>query len=226
MSIIADKITKTKESDPVPSSPKRPPVINLFMVTDDGRRYQWPFAAVHAARRAVDYLISDRTHKWVDDNTIRIDGPEHSVTLHTDCKPDGLTVVMEHEFTQKEKDWPLQPDHLTIGAAMFRSRERQFFDPPEDEAPTLAKHKRKKRQSSEDSENTPIKRKRKARTGAIEDSQDAISIQSIANGLGMSPREARGILRKTNTPKPKSGKWEFTKDEADAIRTLLKENSR
>lgn len=50
-----------------------------------------------------------------------------------------------------------------------------------------------------------------------------VSIQDIAAQIEMTPKEARGILRKLKTPKPEGG-WLFDAGEVDALKKKLLEN--
>lgn len=203
MSRITDLITKTKEADPRPSSPTRNPVINLTIDTWDGRKYIWNFAAIYAARRAVDFLVSDRKTNWLDDNTLVIN---EKVTIKTDLPPDGLSVIMEHEFTAKERAWTLGADHMRIGQAMFAPAEPSWMDKPDATPKRADKPERAPKQPKPERAPKP--------TGLV-------SLPELLAGTDIDPKEARNALRKMGTPKPDHGRWEFAPDAADAIKPKI-----
>jgi hypothetical protein len=214
MSRITDLIRTTKEADPRPSPPTRNPVINLTIDTVDGRKYIWNFAAVYAARRAVDFLISDRPTKWIDDNTLVIND---KVTITTDIKPDGLSVIMEHEFTATERAWTLGADHMRIGQSMFSPAEPQWFDKVDK---VIAQEK--------DAGRTPTGRKPKdpetqslPRKPKVERPTGLVSLPSLLEGTDIDPKEARNALRKLGIEKPEHGRWEFEPKQADDIKSRI-----
>jgi len=209
MSRITDLIKETKEVDPIPSSPRRPPVINLTIKTEDGRSYIWNFAAIYAARRAVDFLISDRSVKWIDDNTIRIND---KVTVTTDAAPDGLSEVMEHEFSTKERMWSLSADHMRIGQSMFVAAEPSYID---DAPKTAAREERSEKPEKVKREPKAPKAERAPKPSGL------ISLPDLLSDTDIDPKEARNALRKLGTPKPDHGRWEFTKADADAIKSKI-----
>lgn len=208
MSAVSRLITETKEADPRPSSPTRNPVINLTIDTWDGRKYIWNFAAIYAARRAVDFLISDRPTKWLDDNTLVIN---EKVTIKTDLPPDGLSEIMEHEFTTKERAWTLGADHMRIGQAMFSAPEPSYLDRD------LVADKPTRAERAPKSERAPKAEK----APKAERPSGLISLPDLLSDTDIDPKEARNALRKMGTPKPDHGRWEFAPDAAAVIKPKI-----
>ena len=204
MSAINQLIIKTKLDDPTPSSPVRPPVINLTITTSLNKFYQWNFSAIYAARRAIDYLIGDRTFKWLDDNTITIYSSHIdkskviNVTVTTDHPPDGLSDIMEHTFTQREQNFPLSPDHMRIGHDMFIH--------PNTTSPTIIK-------IAKDATPKPTKPTKPPPT-------DLIQLSTLLSDTDITAKEARVALRKLSLSKP-TGRWEFPTDAAPTIKKQI-----
>lgn len=208
-----EKETKmAKQLDPTPASPTRPPKINIQIKIDDGRSFSWNFSALFAARRAIDFLISDRKTTWIDDNTLTIKGTRHEVTVSTDIKPDGLSDLMEYELAPREKAWELPSDYMRVGASMFVDHQpSSYIEPTSSPSP----------QTSSKRQRTTTPKPAKERK---ERPLDVVGLPDVIAGLDIDAKQARMILRKTNTPKPDHGRWEWSKDDATAIHAILKKN--
>ena len=217
MTALNKAIQETKEH-PVPesSSPHHTPRVNLTMTTPDGRKWIWNFFAIYAARRAVDYLIQDRPTKWINDNTLvifaRPPSTQPMLTITTDAKPDGLTDIMEHTFTARELAYSLPADKYRIGAEMFAP------PPPVDYATSNDRPSRLATDSS--SPSTPRLSKADKPAKASKPS-GLIPLPTILSDTDIDAREARQALRKTNTPKPSHGRWEWSPNEIDTIKASI-----
>lgn len=194
-------LLNTTNSDPVPSSPTRQPVINIILKDHEHNRlFTASLASIGGAKRVCDWAISDRPVKWLDDNKLRIGD---NVTLTTDIKPDGLSHVLEHDLTTKELNWPLPPDYMRII--------HQLFTPPITpvEAPAI------KPATKPATKHTTSTRPTKKATPS-----GFLDLPAILKNTDIDPKEARQALRKSSTPKPTCG-WKWPKDEADSILTLI-----
>ena len=204
--VSINQILKSRpQTDPFPSSPQRPPVINITLKLDDGRIRNFGFAALWAARRFVDFVSIDAKTSWMTDNALRIND---RYTITTDVLPAGLSELLEQEFTDQPRDWFL-PTSMMSEIARFTGDHR----PAPAREPAPAKPRRAKQ--AEPGEPAP---KTKQPSG------DFTALPDICSPLGIDPKEARNILRKTNTPKPTSGRWEWPASQVEAITKLLKDN--
>lgn len=197
------KREEREKTDPMPSSPIHPPIVNIFLKAKDGRSRNFGFSALHGARRLADFAISDRSVKWLDDNTVLIND---SVTMWTDQKPDGLSQIMEHEFTPKERAWTLPHAYMTYAHGLFVEREPI--------SPYLERHTPKEETEKPLERSAPRvktdKPKRERPAGLV-------SLPQMLEGTDIDAKEARNALRKMGTPKPDHGRWEWPSDEAKSI---------
>lgn len=216
MARINKHLTADGLEEPFSSSPVRPPRFTLVMtrIGDDAgcfdpngtrRLWTWAFYADYAARRALDFLISDRDTRWIDDNTLII-GEKLKVT--SSRLPAGLSDILEHEFTTQERAWELPSDYYRIGASMFVDREPEWFDKPvADDKPSRTKPTKPEK---------PAPTPRPSKEGLVD--LPAVIAQVSPP---IDAKEARGILRKHAT-KPAEG-WAWPKSEVAGIVALLKE---
>lgn len=190
-----------------PSSPTRPPRFGFHFFRDGDFAAFHNFYGRYAAKRFIDQVLDGNDFTWVDDATIRTTSGDPIITIRAEHFTD-MEAVMEHEDSKLEEQWELPIPYTGYARAIRRLPQ---FIPGEheqrDDTPTPAKPKR---------ERAP---KRAATRKSVGD--DMMTIGQLADELGMSAREARGILRKSNTPKPDHG-WAWPKNEVDAIRKLLK----
>jgi hypothetical protein len=199
-------IAHQSQPDPTPSSPRNPPKINLTIKHDDGRQYIWGWREYYAARRIVDLCIMDRATKWLDDNTLRI---ADKVTITTDHKPDGLSVIMEHEFNERELAWQIGHDQLRACVGLFMNYEQPKPYGADDAARDTAEAKPK----------TP--KAVKTEKPKVEKPSGLTSLPDLLSDTDITPKEARTALRKLNTPKPAHGRWEWPAAEAKALKPTI-----
>lgn len=203
---LNSKISRQKpDTDPTPSSPTRPPVINLHIDTDDDRHYIWNFAAFYAARKAIDFLIADRPTKWLSDNKLTIQGSNNTITIRTSAEPDGLSDIMDYEFSRQEIQWTLSADHMRIGHSMFLPPVRDAYldKPTDDEKPTKSKAEKQPK---------PEKQPKVERPSGL------VDLPTLLKGTDIDPKEARNALRKMKAEKPDHGRWEWDASTAQKIK--------
>ncbi len=210
MSKIQKLIQDTNGADPIPSAPKRPARINVHINATEDRKYIWGFAAVFAARRAVDYLIADRKVKWVDDNHLVIYNHLGETHVTTDCGDDGLSVIMEHEFSAKDRAWELPADYMRVGYNMFQPKITDSYVTPSD---TPVKQEKPVRLITE----KPA-RVAKERPGGL------IALPDVISDLPIDAKQARTILRAISFPKPDHGQWAWQKSDVAAVHAKIKAN--
>lgn len=203
-----------------PSSPTHPPILNVYAKNlEDSRSSNSGFAALYAARRYVDFIIQDRPYRWIDDNTIIVND---RVQVWTDAKPDGLSEILEHEFTLAERRWELPREYMRRAVTLFVPREPDWLDNWQEE-------KKQERIAAKET-----KRERKAKVKeALKDSAAAsaptkaprpeglVTLPTLLADTDIDPKEARNALRKTNTPKPEHGRWEWSPADAPAIKATI-----
>lgn len=208
-------LTDNGLEEPYSAGPTRPNRFNLTMTRIDEdivppRKWIWGFVAEYAARRTLDLLISDRDVKWVDDNTIIING---KLKVTSDKLPSGLSDFLEYELTPAQLAWDIPRDRYAIAASMFVERVPQYFD-----APIAAEEKRR---VAKDAPKTPKPDKptRAAKPG------DLIDLPQVIADITpkMDAKEARTILRK-HSQKPDHGSWAWPASDVPAIVKLLKEH--
>jgi len=157
------------------------------------------FAAKYSTRKFIDQLVEG-----------------YAITLQTDTllKAGNLTLrcsllleVMEHVLTPAEQEWELPHPYpesirkLRLGSD-YAYQPRNTPATPDGPRPTPSPSRPKERKPKVSRDNL-------------------IGIAQIAEEIGMSPREARGILRKSDLPKPEAG-WAWTEGlEVNQVKTLL-----
>lgn len=202
--------------DPYPSSPTRPAQHSIaFSRMDDNRKYQWNnFFGIFAAKKWVELLIGDEDTDWQDDSTLLI--PSLNLRVHSST----LSDIMEHEYTKDEKEWQVTEPHLSILMAARNTRARDWTDDLDKPLP--------KRRSTDSEDTSPADETPKApkaeKAPKAAKPAGLVSLPDILSGTDIDAKEARTILRKTSTPKPAHGRWEWPKAEADAIKALIMEN--
>lgn len=177
-----------------PSAPKVPPKY-VVAVTRQQNYNTEAFVALYAAHVFVLAVINDRPFKWLNSNEIKIDD-----TL-IKCEQ-GLEDIIEHKLTASEREWEL-PEPYASRAHFLATGERHAVVMP---AQADVKAQR--------ASNRAVGLKRQDREGMT-------TIQDICASLKVEPRIARGILRKTSTPKPDAG-WAWSAAEAKKIEALIR----
>lgn len=212
-------LTDSGLEEPFSSSPTRPPRYGISINSLDGSSHRsWSnFYGIYAAKRWVEDIIADNKTNWTDDNTMIV--PSLQIEIKSEIKPDGLTQIMEHEYTTQEKQWEMPEPYATqilrirnpgtyveIAAERAQRRERNA------EAQSGTKSSKQRPERAPRREKAPKKR-----------TDDLISLPDVLAGTDISAKEARTILRKIAYPKPDAG-WAFTSDEAPKVLKAIKDN--
>jgi len=172
------------------------------------RRGDWEWNSIHifiwgdlfAARKFVEAVLRDDEWLW----DLNEDGTESSdrlvsssgivVETNLTAKPGMLRRVMEHEYTLAEEGWDL-PHPYDAQAAKWRMRRVWNKVEPQEQ--------------------------RRARGVPRASRNGLVTIQAIAEELGITPRDARGVLRKAKATKPPCG-WAWKDEEANTIREMMR----
>lgn len=203
--------------EPFPSSPVRNARFHLIMSrTDDTptpprRMWTWAFYSLYAAKRVLDFLISDREVKWIDDNHIILNGK----LKVTSAKPgNDLCDILEHELTPAQHAWEIPHDFYRIGASMFVDRVPEYFD----------RHAEATSDKSKPAK-APKPEKQEKKSPRSDKPSGLVDLPQVIADVKppLDAKEARTILRKHAT-KPEHGSWAWPAAEVPAIVKLLKEH--
>lgn len=210
---------QNKLDHPFTSSPQVPPTVGLYFYRDGRCTDYVCFAKTYGAKLFMDLVTEDQTISWISDNSLLLSPSDVTVT---GAGKHDLETVMEHEFSTKEQQFilpaPYPQQALSIvNRAIPRPSETMAKPKIDEEAPQGAK---RKRSGSDPQRPAPDASSRRSRRPS--EDANTISIADIAQKLKINPREARSLLRKTDTPKPATGRWEWPQDEAAQIETLLR----
>lgn len=212
-------LTEGGMEEAFPSSPTRPPRygIRIDNLTNSDRRDWNNFYGVYAAKRWIEDIIDGHKTNWLDDNTMEV--PSLSIRITCEQRPDGLTRIMDHEYTTAERQWEIPEPHATQilrirnpGNYQQIVKDRRQAAESDDDAQSHAKPPRSRPERAPRREKTPKKR-----------TDNLISLPDVLAGTDISPKEARTILRKIEYPKPDAG-WAFTSDEAPKVLKAIKDN--
>lgn len=205
--------TSSGLEEPYPSSPHRQPQHCLYMryphnaEDGEGRLLVLNFCGTYAAKKVLDEVIGDDKYKWLMSNKSSIvrGNPDTILTERgvSIREPGTLDQIIEHEYTREEAAWQIPPQNLrTI---------RSFLRPyPDETIPCENGIHVEEPSRRERGDKTP----RPNREGLV-------SIKDIADGLRLSDRAARTMLRKAGVQKPDAG-WAFAPADADKITAQLK----
>lgn len=183
---------------PFPASPLRNPRFGLkFINTDDGRLAFHNFYGRFAAKRFLDLVISGDPYTWLDDNTILI---ANRIKVQGESNTD-LEAIIEHEDNHLERQWEMLEPHTQFAMSIRGERPEPPIDKPQPR-PTRARAPDRHRSRK------PV-------------AEGLVTVSQLADELGITSREARQRLRKSNIAKPEGG-WQWPADEADRIKELLK----
>lgn len=179
-------------------------------VLNFARRRDWAWnslnihvwGAAFAAKKYCEAVLADDEWIW----ELNPDGTESNDSLVSSSgiristnstSTRHLREVMEHEYSIAEMGWDLPYPYPQM-AAKWRAR-RLWED---------------LRSASQEPRRRGVPRA--SRSGLV-------TIQTIAEEYGMTPRDARGILRKAKVPKPACG-WAWKPDDVQPIRDLMEKN--
>lgn len=202
-----------------PSSPMVNPKINITISRKRPEGF-WHFAFVgtYAAKHFLNQLLADAEYKWVSDSTIEMHS-HGDWNIHTQNSQTGLNDIFEHEFTKEEAAWQLPTPYPN---QIRQIRGEGYFDTgahlaPEPAAKVSAPAKGAKNAQAASEVNSGARSKKEpkpSKTGLI-------TLPEIAEPLGIDAKQARGILRSANYPKPDHGRWEFDATEAEKVKKVL-----
>lgn len=181
-----------------PSAPTRIGAFVLYIKRDGQFVSAQNFCAEYSAQKFLDLLIEGEEIKLETDTLIK------AGKLTIKCSQ--LKKIRDHELTATEAEWELP---VPFPNTAMRIKLGETFEPPE--PPPLSEP------SSPSPKSKTPKKERKPRT-----SRDGlISIAQIAEEMSITSREARGILRKREFPKPEAG-WAWTEGlEVNQVKTAL-----
>ena len=179
------------------SSPNRPPVACVYMNRED-LIYVSTWGAIYAAHHLVMTAVRDHTYK--------LDKAPHSSMsrLTTDdgliIKSDQLDDILEYRLKQDEKEWVLPKEEL---AQLNRLRGERYAVG----RAAATSEPRAPREPKEPKERTETP------TGYT-------SLAALCDTLGVEPREARALLRKSTYAKPAFG-WAFNAEQIDEVSKII-----
>ena len=188
-----------------PSSPTRPPLYGIRIHGRNQQTWHFTFSANYSARHFLNSILDTTDHKWVTHEEIEIFSPPLTITCE---QPEGLDKIMGHKLTAEEAAYTLPMPYPAQIAQMLG---RSYFAAHEPAALSPDKPKQKPAKA---------RQKRPLADSTAKPKHDA-SLISL-DQLTKDPKAARNILRKANYPKPTSGKWLFTAEEAEAVKKVLK----
>lgn len=173
-----------------------PSRFGFYVWRNDGAFCFHNFHATYAAKEFIDTLLQGSPFKWINAQTI-LSNNGFKIKAEYHC---SLEEVIEYTPKGKEQDFEFPVPYN----GMF-SRFARIALAPEGhvEAPTRQKEPKKERAPSE------------PRPDGL------ISLADIVAELGIEPRDARQILRKSDLEKPSYG-WAWPSSEVDRIKKLLK----
>lgn len=189
--------------EPWSSSPRRPPRYVLYCTNHESeRQYIVNSYALYAIRKIFDALVGDNE---VEPSSL---DPDHTMTFgDIDIRSDQMDAILAHVYTKEEEAWelsipyPTDIDNFLHGQRMSKTLEQR------DASGGVIKAERKVREPK------PVKEK-------IDRSQ-FITVQSLAEDIGIDPRDARAALRKAKIEKPSIGwMWENEKDTKEIKKIL------
>ena len=193
-------------AEPFPSPPKRAGayVLELSKIEDgpDLGETILIFAARYAAKKFMLAVLEDDAYEIEGDVLVSTSG---IVVEYTGVATSSLTAIMGHEFTIPEMGWALP--HPYDGYAHYFRHHRH--DPTPEEIAAAAEKNKPRRQRSHGGGSMH----RAGREGMV-------PIADIALGLGLTARDARGLLRKAKIAKPASG-WAWPLDQVDEIKAVI-----
>lgn len=148
------------------------------------------FYACYAAKKYLEALLDGEPYVLEGDTILK---SESGLFVRSDTLPE----ILEHKYTKEEAAWEL-PHPYDVEAYFMRYGKR-----PDNKTVVTREITRERK----------VRRKRAPRTGLV-------PVGDIAEQLGLSPREARGRLRKAKVQKPDAG-WAWPESEVEDIKTLI-----
>lgn len=187
-----------------PSSPTRNPRWGIKIAGRNQQLWYFAFCGTYAAQHFIQAILDTTEHKWASHEEIELRSPPLTITCE---QPEGLDIIMSHKLTAEEAAFTLPTPYPQQIAQLLG---RSYFaagrpDAPSPELPSAKPAKRSQRRSSSEKPAKPA------------NLDGLIPLDAITKD----PKKARNILRAANFPKPASGKWLFTAEEAEAAKKVL-----
>lgn len=182
--------------EPWPSCPRRNPRYVLYCYNHESeRQYIINSYARYAIRKLFDAIVGDNKFERSDARTISFGD--------IDIKSDEMDEILAHEYTKEEAAWEFGAPYIVdIDNFLHGRRMSKTLDDPTQPKPVRVPREPK-----------PVKER-------IDRSQ-FITVQSLAEDIGIDPRDARAALRKAKIEKPAGG-WLGDEAWAKGIRDVLK----
>lgn len=185
--------------EPWSSAPKRPARYALYCFNEDkNRRYIETAYALYAIKKIFEAVVDGEEYKWL--KTTEICLAESGIRIRSD----KLEEIIEYEYTEAEEAWEPGVPYTTY-INQLKHGERI--------ADTLEQAERNERGELKVTSKKASTKPRASRDGLV-------TVQAIAEELGVLPRDARGVLRAKKLQKPAAG-WAWSEKEAEDIKKML-----
>jgi hypothetical protein len=180
------------------SSPTRNPRYVLYCTNHENeRQYVVNTYSLYAARKIFDALVGESE---VEPSPL---DPDRTMTFgDIDIKSDQMDDILAHVYTPDEEAWALPTPY------------------PGDIEAFLTGRRMSKALAGEERTAAPKAERVKAAPREKIDRTGKITVQQLAEEIGIDPRDARAALRKAGTVKPDGG-WMGDEAWAKGIRTIL-----
>lgn len=195
---VADGTIRLQEW--TPSNPTRPSTHVLY-ISHEERLVVLAYCAAFAAKKAFETALDGDEYKWIDHRTIQ-------TSRGVKIKSNELEEIVEYDFSRTEEEWDYPPTDRSSILRVVRPQ---------------TKEERESRNSrlGVSNDNASVERPAKREKTPRPSREGLISVQSIAQELGIEAGEARQILRKAKIEKPEAG-WAGDEKWANEIRTVIK----
>lgn len=186
--------------EPFSSAPTRNPRYCLYCTNHENeRRYIVSTYALYAARKIFDAIVGDKEVEPSPLNHLTVGAGD------VDIKSEQIDEILAHNYTAAEEAWELP--HPFPGDIESFLTGRRISSALQGETKTTVTKEGKV-------ERAPAKPK--------VDRSQFITVQSLAEEIGIDPRDARAALRKAKVEKPEGG-WLGDEAWAKGIRAVLVE---
>lgn len=185
-----------------PASPTRPPRFVLYCTNHaTDRQYIVNTYSLYAARKLFDALVGEN-----DVEPSPLD-PDRTMTFgDIDIKSDQMDSILAHVYVPAAIEWELPAPYPSEIESFLTGRR-------------MSKAVETTAANGIISKSAPVERKTVERKLKV-DRTGKITVQQLAEEIGIDPRDARAALRKAGTPKPDGG-WLGDESWAKDIRTIL-----
>lgn len=193
-----------------PSSPQRPPIVELKFAREGHLVASLNFAEYYPAYVMLQQFLTPNqdNFKWHSDDAILTD---EGILISTGGHE--LDRLMTRKYSKEELDWELPNNYHRLVAQI----KGLTFIPTQVSEPVEQRHDDEKPSKRKSREDRPAPSPRKPKDSSL------IDLATIASAINLDAKEARNILRKHAT-KPDHGAWAWPTDEVDTIKALLTKN--